>query len=90
MKELATNTNKGPNSPEVILLTYPSISESKSSGAKGDRFPMTGTIEEIGNDISKIKEIGIQHIVLGFFISAFYRDVERAIDISKQLMPYAK
>jgi probable F420-dependent oxidoreductase len=90
MKELATNTNKGPNSPEVILLTYPSISESKSSGAKGDRFPMTGTIEEIGNDISKIKDMGIQHIVLGFFFSAVYRDVERAIEISKQLMPYAK
>jgi hypothetical protein len=42
--------------------------ESKSSGGKGQRFPMTGTIQEIGNDISKIKDMGIQHIVLGLLI----------------------
>ena len=76
--------------PKVILLTYPSIAESKSSGVESQRFPMTGTIEEIGNDISKIKDIGIQHIVLGFFFSAIYGDPDQVIEISKQLMPNAK
>jgi len=90
MKELAKKANKYPNSSKVILLTYPQISESKSSVGENQRLPMTGTIEEIGNDISKIKDMGIEHIVLGFFFSPIYSDTERIIEISKKLMSYAK
>lgn len=54
------------------------------------RFPMTGTIEEIGNDISEIKRIGINHIILGFFFSPIYGNIDQTIEISKQLMSYAK
>jgi probable F420-dependent oxidoreductase len=90
MKGLAKKANKYPNSSKVILLTYPQISESKSSVGENQRLPMTGTIEEIGNDISKIKDMGIEHIVLGFFFSPIYSDTERIIEISKKLMSYAK
>ena len=89
MKELASKANKHPNSFKVILLTYPSISESKSSSGS-QRFPMTGTVDEIGSDIRKIKDMGIEHIVLGFFFSPIYGDTERTIEISKQLVTYAK
>ena len=32
---------------------------------------MTGTVDEIGSDIRKIKDMGIEHIVLGFFFPQF-------------------
>lgn len=89
IKQIASKANKDPNSFEIILLTYPTILESKN--LVGDkRFPMTGTIEEIGNDISEIKRIGINHIILGFFFSPIYGNIDQTIEISKQLMSYAK
>lgn len=89
MKELAIKSKKDSNSFRVILLTYPNIQESGNS-AGGQRFPMTGTIEEIGADIKVIKDMGIEHIVLGFFFSPKYESIDQTIEISRQLMRYAK
>jgi len=89
MKELAIKSKKDSNSFRVILLTYPNIQESGNS-AGGQRFPMTGTIEEIGADIKAIKDMGIEHIVLGFFFSPKYESIDQTIEISRQLMRFAK
>jgi len=87
--DLATKGNKDPNSFKVILLTYPNISDSKNAG--GDqRFPMTGTIEEVGSDIREFKSMGIEHIVFGLFFSTIYPNIDQSIEISKQLLQYAK
>ena len=89
IKDLATKGNKDPNSFKVILLTYPNISDSKNAG--GDqRFPMTGTIEEVGSDIVEFKSMGIEHIVFGLFFSPLYPNIDQSIEISKQLLQYAK
>ena len=89
MKELAIKSKKDSNSFRVILLTYPNIQESGNS-AGGQRFPMTGTIEEIGADIKVIKDMGIEHIVLGFFFSPKYESIDQTTEISRQFMRYAK
>jgi probable F420-dependent oxidoreductase len=89
MKELANKSKKDSNSFRVILLTYPNIQESGNS-AGGQRFPMTGTMEEIGADIKAIKDMGIEHIVLGFFFSPKYESIDQTIEISRQLMRFAK
>jgi probable F420-dependent oxidoreductase len=89
MKEIANKANKDPNSFKVILLTYPQISESGDSGS-GQRSPLTGTIEQIGADITEIKDMGIDHIVIGFWFSPMYENLDKTIEISKQLARYAK
>jgi probable F420-dependent oxidoreductase len=89
MKEIANKANKDPNSFKVILLTYPKIAESSDSGG-GQRFPLTGTIEQIGADITEIRDMGIDHLVLGFFFSPIYENLDQTIEISKQLLHYAK
>jgi probable F420-dependent oxidoreductase len=87
--DLATKGNKDPNSFKVILLTYPNISDSKNVG--GDqRFPMTGTIEEVGSDIREFNSMGIEHIVFGLFFSRIYPNIDQSIEISKQLLQYTK
>jgi probable F420-dependent oxidoreductase len=89
MYDLATKGNKDPNSFKVILLTYPNISDSKNVG--GDqRFPMTGTIEEVGSDIREFNSMGIEHIVFGLFFSRIYPNIDQSIEISKQLLQYTK
>lgn len=66
MKDHAIKYGKNPERFNHILLTYPVMRESSGdSGTTAQRFPMTGTIDEIGMDIQRIKEIGISHIVFG-------------------------
>jgi hypothetical protein len=49
----------------VILLTYPKIVDSKSEtvNEKSQRFPLTGTVDQVGNDIKSVKNMGIDHII---------------------------
>ena len=49
IKDKANQHNKDPNRFSHILLTYPIVLESSdTSKQEGQRFPMTGTIDEIG------------------------------------------
>ena len=89
IKEIASKASKDPNSFKVILLTYPQIAESGDSGG-GQRSPLTGTIEQIGADITEIKDMGIDHLVIGFWFSPMYENLDKTIEISKQLARYAK
>jgi probable F420-dependent oxidoreductase len=94
IRENARKANKDPNNFRVILLTYPDIVESNeqntSSSSGNDRFPMTGTIDQIGMDIKEIKNIGVDHIILGFNFSSMGKDIDKMIDIAKQFSKFAK
>jgi hypothetical protein len=74
MKNHATSYKKDPDKFSIILLTYPAILENS-----------TGTIDEIGMDIKRIKEIGISHIIFGYNFSPIGEDIDRMISITKQL-----
>jgi probable F420-dependent oxidoreductase len=92
MNEMAIKANKDPNEFKTILLTYPNIVESKNEQLTNEsqRFPLTGTIDQIGNDIKRIKKIGVDHIVFGYNFLPIGRDIDSVINKSKELSKYAR
>ena len=87
IKDIANKANKNPNNFNVILLTWPNIVDSKSQLTnEGQRFPLTGTIDQAGNDIQRIKQMGIDHIIFG----SIGRDLDKVMDITKQLSKFAR
>jgi probable F420-dependent oxidoreductase len=93
IKDNVNKVNKDPSSFKVILLTYPNIVDSKSQTTNEEsqrRFPLTGTIDQIGNDIKKIKDIGIDHIIFGYNFLPIGRDVDSMIEKTKQLSKFAR
>jgi hypothetical protein len=81
------------------MLTYPNILESSlssilesslSSSAKEQRLPMSGTVEQIGADITQIKAMGVEHIIFAHVLSAIGKDMTKMIEITKQLARFAK
>jgi probable F420-dependent oxidoreductase len=87
IKDIANKANKDPNNFNVILLTYPNIVDSKSQLTnEGQRFPLTGTIDQAGNDIQRIKQMGIDHIIF----ASIGRDLDKVMDITKQLSKFAR
>ena len=46
---------------------------------------MTGTIEQIGNDIEQIKAMGTDHIIFGHLFSSIDRDMKKMIEVTNLL-----
>jgi probable F420-dependent oxidoreductase len=91
IKDIANKANKNPNDFKVILLTSPNIVDSENQSTKeAQRFPLTGTIEQAGNDIQRIRQMGIDHIIFGYNLVTIGRDVEKMIDLTKQLSKFAR
>jgi probable F420-dependent oxidoreductase len=92
MHEMASKANKDPNEFKTILLTYPNIVESKNEQLTNEsqRFPLTGTIDQIGNDIKRIKKMGVDHIVFGYNFLPIGRDIDSVINKSKELSKFAR
>jgi probable F420-dependent oxidoreductase len=90
IKDMANReANKDVNMFKVILLTYPKVIEDSSSSKKEDqRPPMTGTIDEIGTDIKRIKDMGVEHIIFGYSFLPKGNDVNNMISITKQLSKF--
>jgi probable F420-dependent oxidoreductase len=96
IKDIAKKANKDPNNLRVILLAHLDIaldSKSQSTSSKtneNQRFPFTGTIDQIANDIKRVKQMDIDHIVFGYVFIPLGRDVDRVINITKELSKYAR
>ena len=91
IKGQANKADKDPNNFKVILLTYPNIDDSKNRPTNEvQRFPLTGTIDQIGNDIARIKDMEIDHIIFGYNFIHTGNDVDNIIDKTKQLSKFAK
>jgi hypothetical protein len=44
---------------------------------------MSGTIDEVGTDLRRIKEIGVDHVIFGFIGVNLMRVIETANELSK-------
>lgn len=88
----AIKANKNADSFGIILLAYPYLKENSfiASGNNTDRPTLTGTIDEIGEDIRKIRDLGVDHIAFGYNFSPLGKDIDKMIDLTKQLSRFAK
>jgi probable F420-dependent oxidoreductase len=95
IKDIANKANKDPNNFKVILLAHLNValdskSQSTTTTDEDQRFPFTGTIDQIGNDIKRIKQMDIDHIVFGYNFVPIGRDLDKVLDITKQLAKFAR
>ncbi|AIF84669.1 flavin-dependent oxidoreductase, F420-dependent methylene-tetrahydromethanopterin reductase [Candidatus Nitrososphaera evergladensis SR1] len=90
LREGARKAGKDPSKVRVFVLSYPTVMDSPSPNQQ-QRWPMTGTIDQIGSDIERIKAIdGVDHIIFGYAFSSVGRDVKKMIEITKQLVRFAR
>lgn len=95
IKDIANKANKDPNKFKVILLAHLNVAldskgQSTTTTNEDQRFPFTGTIDQIGNDIKRIKQMDIDHIIFGYVFVPIGRDVNKMLDLTKQLAKFAR
>jgi hypothetical protein len=54
-----------------------------------NRFPFSGTIDEIGDDIQRLKTMGVEHIIFNYNFLPLGRDMTKMIQVTKQLSKFA-
>jgi hypothetical protein len=70
---------------EIITLTFPFHADShKEDGSR--RPPFSGTIDDVRDDVRRIKEMGVDHAILQLTDP----DLNRVIDTAKQVSKFAK
>ena len=65
------------------VLTYPNILDSSSTSSKEQRLPTTGTSDQIGSDIARIKAMDVEHIIFGHAFSPVSKDMKKMIETPK-------
>jgi probable F420-dependent oxidoreductase len=87
LKDIAIRSNKNKNDFRVFVLTYPQTNFKPSRTS--ERIPLTGTIDQIGSDIQKIKEMEVDHIIFCYLFSMENNDPKKMIYLTKQLSRFA-
>jgi probable F420-dependent oxidoreductase len=92
LREAARKANKNPADIRVVVLSYPNVldSSSESSSSNQQRSPMSGTIDQIGSDINRIKAMGAEHIIFGYAFSPLGTDVKKMMEVTKQLATFSR
>ncbi len=65
-----------------------SVREVSTEEAKRSAF--TGTIEQVGNDIDRLKKMGVGHMILNYNRSSIEDDMNAVMNMSKRLLTYAR
>jgi len=84
IRQEVEKAGKNPDEFEMSTLAHPHVNQT-SLGEK--RMPMTGTIEEIGSDIAKLKEVGFNRVVLSGSAGKGF-SVEKRIELAKDLSKF--
>jgi probable F420-dependent oxidoreductase len=92
LREAARKANKDPSSIRIVVLSYPNVLDSSQSSSSSNqpRSPMSGTIDQIGSDIDRIKAMGAEHIIFGYAFSPLGRDTKKMMEVTKQLARFAR
>jgi probable F420-dependent oxidoreductase len=87
LKDESSRTNKNKHNFGVSVLTYPQTDV--KSYKTGERVPLTGNIDQIGEDVRTIKEMEVNQIIFCYLFSAENNDIKEMISLTKQLSKFA-
>jgi len=73
---------------DLTILTYPHLIKNSSTDLNSDRSPLTGeTIDEIGYDLSLLKNSGVDRVILAIDAEKEY-DVNQTIEFVRKLRKF--
>jgi len=87
LNQKVLEADKNPDNFETILIIYPIVMQNPQ---KENRLPFTGSIEQVGNDIARLKEMNVGHVILNYNRSNIQDDMNTIIEVSQQLLLYAR
>ena len=69
---------------EVITAVFPEVKESGKNRAQRSLF--SGTIDDIGSDLGRLQDMGVNHVIFGLTDL----DLDQVVDTAKQLSKFIR
>jgi probable F420-dependent oxidoreductase len=88
LSDQAVKSNRNSNELKIATLAFPQIDTSSPTkqANTNQRVPLSGTIEEVGDDLRKIKQMGVDHMIFGFMRMDSKEVIETVKQLSRFLM----
>ena len=99
INEECHKVNRDPKDINIAAILYPNIIHSGYTDNKQEveenqqqqsRQPLKGNIDQVGNDLREINEIGVDHAILSYNRSPISNNINNIIDVSKQLLTFVR
>src|SRR5918995_4607018 len=97
IKKECYRANRDPKDINISAIVYPNIIDSdyidiKQEGGnqQKSRRLLNGNIEQVGNDLRQINEIGVNQAILNYNRSSMSNDIDGIIDVSKKLWTFIR
>ena len=97
IKKECYRANRDPKDISISAIVYPNIIDSdyidrKQEGGnqQKSRRLFNGNIEQVGNDLRQINEIGVNQAILNYNRSSMGNDIDGIIDVSKKLWTFIR
>ena len=75
--------------PNIIDSGYTEKEYDEKDQQKSSKL-LTGDIDQIGNDLREINEIGVNHAILNYNRSDICNNIDSIIDVSKKLWAFVE
>jgi probable F420-dependent oxidoreductase len=103
INEECHKVNRDPKDINIAAILYPNIihscytdnnnnnkQEVEENQQQQSRQPLKGNIDQVGNDLREINEIGVDHAILSYNRSPISNNINSIIDVSKQLLTFVR
>jgi probable F420-dependent oxidoreductase len=97
IKEECYKVNRDPKDINIAAILYPNITDSgdinnkqENENQQKSRQLLNGDIDQVGNDLREINEIGVNHAILNYNRSSISNDIDSIIDVSKRLWTFVR
>jgi probable F420-dependent oxidoreductase len=88
---------RDPKDIQIAAILYPNVIDSRYTDNNRDKKQPThrqqllsGSIDQIGNDLQEIKKIGVGHAILNFNRSLIANNIDNIIDVSTRLSEFIR
>lgn len=97
IKEECYKVNRDPQDVNIAAILYPNISDlgditnkQEKESQQKSRHLLNGDIDQVGNDLREINDLGVNHAILNYNRSPISNDIDSIIDVSKRLWTFVR
>jgi probable F420-dependent oxidoreductase len=97
IKEESHKVKRDPEDINIAAILYPNVSDSgditdkqEKGNQQKSRHLLSGDIDQVGNDLREINDLGVNHAILNYNRSLISNDIDSIIDISKRLWAFVR
>jgi probable F420-dependent oxidoreductase len=96
IKQECRRANRDPDDIEIASILYPNVIDSGDDNKQDEhrnkqqqsRHLLSGNIEQVGNDLRQIREVGVDHAILNYNRSPIKNKIDSIINVSIQLRKF--